>query len=61
MSPVSNAGRQSRVAHLTVAATVAAVINLMAPNAAAIEINDDYWTVRRSGRLVYKVKSRMRR
>ena len=41
MSPVSNADRQSRGAHLTVAATIAAVINLMAPNAAAIEVNDE--------------------
>ncbi len=41
MSRASNAGRQSRVAHLTVAATVAAVINLMAPNAAAVEINNE--------------------
>jgi len=41
MSPVSNADRQSRGVHLTVAATVAAVINLMAPNAAAIEVNDE--------------------
>lgn len=41
MSRAPNAGRQSRVAHLTVAATVAAVINLMAPNAAAVEINDE--------------------